>query len=196
MKLIFLGFALGLLFASCGSNSEKSITTSVDFDPSPWISKGQEIQKSAFGELSRKLTAAMEKGGVDGALTYCQTHAYPLTDSLSSSFGVSIRRATNQPRNKANKAHQNEATILANYHKALFAGQELLPSAVEEEDGGVSYYGPIRIQPLCLNCHGTPGKELKTKDHDLIKSLYPDDEATGYALGDLRGVWHIQWTKK
>jgi hypothetical protein len=48
----------------------------------------------------------------------------------------------------------------------------------------------------CLNCHGTPGKEVLPENHELIKGLYPQDRATGYSMDDLRGMWSIRLSKK
>jgi hypothetical protein len=29
----------------------------------------------------------------------------------------------------------------------------------------------------------------------MIEERYPDDRATGYELGDLRGMWSIRWAR-
>jgi hypothetical protein len=60
--------------------------------------------------------------------------------------------------------------------------------------GMVRFYSAIVItNPLCLNCHGTPGLELLPANHAFIRRLYPEDEAIGFRLGDLRGLWRIDF---
>ena len=52
------------------------------------------------------------------------------------------------------------------------------------------YYEPIVVQALCLKCHG---------QYDLVDdataatltSLYPDDKAVDYNVGDLRGMFVV-----
>jgi len=191
ITLLFFTLLMTALYQGCEApNNPQSATP--EFDPAPWLEKGQAIQKEVFGALSGQLAAAMAEGGVQGAAAYCQLTAYPLTDSLARIHQALIRRATLQPRNPANRASAEETAVLAAYRQDLLAGREPAPRAVKTGDG-IAYYSPIRIQALCLNCHGTVGAELRTEDHAFLKSLYPDDQATGYALGDLRGIWHIRF---
>jgi len=45
--------------------------------------------------------------------------------------------------------------------------------------------------PACLGCHGTEGGDINAKTLKIIKQKYPEDKATGYKEGDLRGWWKI-----
>jgi hypothetical protein len=57
----------------------------------------------------------------------------------------------------------------------------------------VGYVEPIYVQPLCVTCHGaTLAPDLQAK----IDELYPNDQATGYAAGDLRGVFWAELARK
>lgn len=165
------------------------------FDPRPWLDDGQVIQQATFATLSGALQNAMAEGGVTAALRYCNTAAYPLTDSLSAEYGVSIRRATERPRNPSNRAMDRESAVLSAYRDALAAGEQVAPRVHEVDDSTVVYYAPIRAQPLCLNCHGTVGREVTPAAADLIAELYPADEALGYAEGDLRGIWSLMFRR-
>ena len=54
----------------------------------------------------------------------------------------------------------------------------------------VGYVEPIVTQPLCLTCHGDvqdPALAARIKDE------YPEDEATGFQPGDLRGVFWVTY---
>jgi hypothetical protein len=44
-----------------------------------------------------------------------------------------------------------------------------------------------------LNCHGVIGKNIDSTVYKTIKDFYPNDAATGYKLGDLRGMWSIKF---
>jgi hypothetical protein len=54
-------------------------------------------------------------------------------------------------------------------------------------DGRTAYAEPLVIQPLCVTCHG-PVDAMPKALRDALAAQYPNDRATGYALGDLRGV--------
>ncbi|MFM8269556.1 MAG: DUF3365 domain-containing protein [Pseudomonadota bacterium] len=43
------------------------------------------------------------------------------------------------------------------------------------------------VEAVCLNCHGT---HLNPEVKKEISSLYPSDQATGFQVGDFRGlIW-------
>lgn len=52
------------------------------------------------------------------------------------------------------------------------------------------YVEPIAIQPICLACHG---KDLGADIASQINTLYPDDEATGFEIDELRGVYWVEY---
>jgi len=57
----------------------------------------------------------------------------------------------------------------------------------------VGYVEPIFMQPLCVTCHGqTIAPELAAK----LGELYPNDQATGYVAGDLRGVFWAELARE
>ena len=61
----------------------------------------------------------------------------------------------------------------------------------KENDGKVHYYAPIRLQKKCVACHGISKKQISKKTDSILKSLYPNDKATGFKENDLRGIWSI-----
>ena len=44
---------------------------------------------------------------------------------------------------------------------------------------------------MCLNCHG---KDIDREVVARIDALYPEDRARGYAVGDLRGVFWVEFS--
>ena len=69
------------------------------------------------------------------------------------------------------------------------------PESIVELDqlGKPHYYAPILFEKKCLMCHGTVDRELTKKADSIIKSFYPNDLATGFSEGDLRGIWSISF---
>jgi hypothetical protein len=61
---------------------------------------------------------------------------------------------------------------------------------VEIAPGLQGYVEPIRVKSMCLTCHGaTLAPEVASR----IAELYPEDQATGFGEGDLRGVFWVSW---
>jgi hypothetical protein len=50
---------------------------------------------------------------------------------------------------------------------------------------------PIRVQAMCLSCHGDPAG-IPAEVKEILASRYPKDLATGYKAGDLRGAVSVR----
>jgi hypothetical protein len=73
-------------------------------------------------------------------------------------------------------------------------GQPPTPLATNLVPGQATFFAPIVLNnALCLNCHGEAGKDISAESLTLIRQHYPQDEATGFKLGDLRGAWRIDF---
>ena len=157
--------------------------------------KGKTIVKSTMGALKTQLSQAIAKGGAPNAIRFCKVHAMPITDSLSEVYGARVARVSDRNRNPQNAASDREEAIIENMRGSMQAGQQPKPMVVETGDK-VVYYHPISIKSgLCLNCHGTPGEEINQKTMAAIEERYPHDQAKGYAMNDLRGLWKVQFAK-
>ena len=152
-----------------------------------------EILKNYAAEaqqlLGSQLKQKIAEGGPENALEFCNINAIPLTDSISKKYTVTIKRVSDQYRNPDNAANPQEIAVITTYKAMLAAGK--MPEGLLK-DG--YYYSPIVTNAMCLQCHGTPGKEMTEQTHKKIKSLYPDDKATGYDVDELRGIFSIAVT--
>ena len=141
-----------------------------------------EAQQLLGSQLKQKIA----EGGPENALEFCNINAIPLTDSISKKYTVTIKRVSDQYRNPDNAANPQEIAVITTYKAMLAAGK--MPEGLLK-DG--YYYSPIVTNAMCLQCHGTPGKEMTEQTHKKIKSLYPQDKATGYGVDELRGIFSI-----
>lgn len=159
------------------------------------LARGKPIVQEAFSVLSTQLGAALQTGGVSNALGLCSVKALPLTQLVGDTNRVTLRRVTHRPRNPANRANTEEQHLLDCFQEILDTGAtQLEPVVVAPATNRVSFCAPIVINnPLCLNCHGVPGDTLLPEAAALLKQLYPADEATGFQMGDLRGLWRVDF---
>jgi len=158
---------------------------------------GNSISVNTQKTLGQNLQKALQEGGVENAISFCNLNAMPLVDSLSKHFDAEIRRVTMKPRNQNDFPTDIEKELLEAYD---YQWKDSLPmqSNVQTLEGDKYLFTkPILVEnALCLTCHGTFENGLLEETKEFIKSKYPEDQATGYNIGDLRGMWSITISKK
>lgn len=156
--------------------------------------KGLKLAMATKGVLGKNLLEAIQQQGTSGAITFCNTRAIKLTDSMSVELGAKIKRVSDRNRNPDNKANQAELKYIQNGKIQLTAGNKMEPLVIEASDHYTAYY-PIITNNMCLQCHGAPDREIQPEVINLLRTLYPDDLAIGFKEGDLRGIWVVELEK-
>ena len=158
------------------------------------LARGKAITQEAFQLLSSNLKQALLRGGVSEALPYCSLQAGPLTRQVAKTNDVVLRRVSHEPRNPKNRADETEAALLKRFGKELADSKPPQPVVVRGDSGQAVYFAPIVLNnPLCLKCHGQPGTDIGAANLATIRELYPQDKATGFKLGELRGMWRVDF---
>ena len=194
MKNKYLLLATIAILAACGpkeqqEQTQQEIKANINYEG---VSAG--ISEEAKMALGGELKAAMERGGVAEAVGYCNLNAIDITETVAKKYNATIKRVTDKPRNPANAANDQELVQMKKWRELLAAptGQVLTQEETETER---HFYLPIKIDAFCTNCHGVPGETLTLENQAIISAKYPTDQAIGYQLGDLRGLWHITFPK-
>lgn len=156
---------------------------------------GREYAMGTKAVLGKNLMGAIKAKGTPHAVDFCNTRALPLTDSMAKHYNVSIKRVSDKPRNPSNVANEAEIAFINVLHKRIANGEEL-GSKVSEIDGKMVGYYPIETNAMCLQCHGTPEKDIEKLTQNKIKEKYPKDKATGYGVNEIRGIWVVEMDKK
>ena len=181
-----------LFFAACNTKQNKTDQSSNAFDTAAYLQQGDSISALVQKVLLTNVMTAMKSGGPVNAVSFCNVHAMPLTDSLAGKYNCVIQRVTDKYRNPVNILSESDLEIWEKISSSNTTNPVLI-----SENGQIVYYKPIKIaMPACLTCHGTAGKEIDIKTLEIIKEKYPDDLATGYKEGDLRGLWKITFLKE
>ena len=147
--------------------------------------RGAELLAPFKSDLKAALLAGMQEGPAV-AIEVCSEKAPGIAASLSVD-GVAMGRSSHKLRNPDNAPPDWLAPLLETY---VSTAGELAPQTVALADGRTGYAEPITMQPLCLTCHGT---ELDPAIAAQIAASYPADEATGFAAGDFRGVFWVEF---
>lgn len=181
-------FFIFFLISACSETADKNQQASDEMA----VEAGKLIAFESTEELGGHLGSALEKGGVSHAIDFCSVEAIPITQELSNEFNVDIKRATHKPRNPENFANADEMKVIQNWQNQMESGEEISPVASKINDH-YQVYAPIRIgNQLCLQCHGDKGSDIQPDNVELLQSIYNEDQATGFEMGDLRGLWSIR----
>ena len=178
---------MSLLFSGC---SRTTGNESKRYSDSAFLAHGDKVVALTFDTLRKSLTHAIGANGVEGAITFCNERAYPITDIYADT--VTIKRTSLRYRNPNNKPDTLEESIL----KEMTSGQTKMktPQPIivrDNKNAEVHYFKPIMMQGMCLNCHGKPNTQISESVISRIHDLYPDDRATDFKEGDVRGLWHV-----
>lgn len=189
--LISIAVLLALMLMSCTGNDRKNEHESKKpIADSVYMREGNKIVSLTFDTLRNSLLHAIRSQNVDGAIAFCNEQAYSITATYSDS--VIVRRTALRFRNPDNSPDSLERFMLDSMNSQM-GTKEIPGTRIIRNDSTreVHFFKPILLQPLCLNCHGIPGKHIQNSTLAKIKQFYPSDQAVGYKEGDLRGVWHI-----
>lgn len=163
-----------------------------------------QLGKSAAGALKNVLKSNLQKQmkeeGPLGAVQFCADKAMQLTDEVNAyaKKGIKVKRVSEKFRNPAN-APDNLDQVAFKYFATRKAETGEYPSEFilrqrYKEDKDIEifrYYEPLVMQDACMTCHGDA---IKPDVAAAIKGRYPEDLATGYKLGELRGLIAVQVT--
>jgi hypothetical protein len=171
-------------FLGCGTRAEAPReVTAADLERGRTLAG--ELKKSLFSELG----AAMGRGA-PSAIEVCQTRAPAIAAELSRD-GARVGRATRRARNPANRVQGWTVDAIAHFEDVHARKQPLGKATFSRvlSDRRIAYAEPLVIQDLCLACHGA---NVADDVRATLATRYPGDEATGYAVGDLRGVVWVE----
>lgn len=152
---------------------------------------GAALLKPFKAELKEALVAGMQEGPA-AAIEICSDKAPEIAASLSVD-GVVMGRSSHKLRNPENASPAWLAPFVDKWAAEGIRADDVgrpTGSVVKLDGGRHGYAEPIFMQPLCLTCHGA---DLSPEIAARIETLYSDDDATGFEVGDLRGVFWVEF---
>jgi len=160
-----------------------------------WLAQSRLLAQQLGSELKTELTSALASTGPTGAIKVCRTRAPDIAAKLSRESGAAVSRTALRVRNPANAPDDLQRAVLEQFADDLAAGRTELPleAAVEINRGGKierRYMRAIPMDAICQTCHGS---QLAPEVASAIAEAYPEDEATGFEPGQLRGAISVTW---
>lgn len=195
MKAVYVGGLLLGLVAPVNAETvvSQSLPAQPEAAPDP-MSEPRQHSMALAGALKQALVAAMQSGGPVAAIDVCHVQAMPLTRQISESSGWQVGRTSLKVRNPDNAADEVERDVLARFEQRLQAGEAVgsIEWMDERQENGKTiqhFMKAIPVQAPCMACHGT---DLAPAVSQQLDVLYPDDQARGYTLGELRGAFTLK----
>ena len=134
-------------------------------------------------EMMGELMAALGSDDPTAGITVCGANAPAIAAHIAEDYGVKIGRTSRRLRNPANTPPEWAEEIVAKK-----VGQ---PTYFAGPTGQFGALLPIRLKAECQMCHGDP-EEIDEAIQASLAEHYPDDAATGFSEGDLRGWFWIE----
>ena len=169
-------------------------TEAEPFDATPHL----EVCRSAAGALGKalktRLQDAMGEGGPVAALSVCHEEAPAIAAALNDSLHLDVGRTSLRLRNPDNAPDAWELETLVAFEARRAEGERARNldawAVVADAEGRrlFRYMKAIPTAPLCLKCHGA---EIAPTVGARLAELYPDDAATGFSPGDIRGAFTV-----
>ena len=184
--LATLTASLALLAEANSDQNTEALKTQID-----------EVSDEFIAKLSSALKNALKADGPVSAIEVCKTVAPSLTNALSGREGWNISRVSLRIRNpmigSPDVWEQAQLIRFDEMSAEDVAGPIAAVSEIIEEPQGryLRYIRPLKVQRVCLTCHGTKDdipEQVATK----LVELYPHDRATGYTIGQNRGALSIK----
>ena len=153
------------------------------------IKKSRILIKDFAGQLKARLKVAMKEGGPENAIQVCHIAAPEIASNLSNESEWKIGRTSLKIRNPKNLPDEWEKKVLLQFEQRKHSGEEINQLEHSEmTDEGFRYMKAIPTQGLCLTCHG---EKIPDSVSSKLKQLYPNDKATGFKAGAIRGAFTL-----
>lgn len=165
-------------------------------DPAEMRRIAEETRKVAndlVGQIRGALTKELEYSGPMRAVVVCKYTVPELSSVVSRKTGWRVTRVSLKPRNPAlGAADAWEQRVLMEFDKRVERGEKpegLEYGEVVTEPSGrfYRYMKALPMAPVCMSCHG-PEDRMTGSLKALLESEYPNDRATGFTVGQIRGA--------
>ncbi len=183
-----IGFAMlaaAVTGAAVAGNVEKGEVDSA-------VAESRAAVKEFMGELKGELKGAMKAGGPVNAIEVCSVKAPQIAARIAEEKGwIKVARTSLMTRNPANAPDEWEREVLQQFEARKAEGghpKKMEHHEVVETGNGpvLRYMKAIPTGEVCLKCHG---QNIDPAVKARLEELYPEDQATGFQKGDIRGAF-------
>lgn len=194
MRIVLLLALVPLTLAPACAKSEKSESAPAASAPAPSpadqaaLDKAKAAASKLGGATRARLTETMTRGGFKEGVEVCSAEAQDIARKVREETGARVGRSSKRLRNPKDSPPPWVADWLKTQGERRAEGVSAMSQVVDTPEGRVArFIKPIEIEAPCLGCHGDPAS-IQADVKAILTEKYPNDQATGYSLGDLRGA--------
>ncbi|GFD83015.1 hypothetical protein KUL118_58770 [Tenacibaculum sp. KUL118] len=196
-KRIFL-IALGLAVSAGCPIANAQNNELAESEVQTKVKQARVHAKALGGALKSRLKQAIQSGGLEAGVEECKLAAEPIAEGLSQN-GWAVGRTALKVRNPNNAPDEWEREQLALFASLLEKTklEDKQPSTpidtykYDSDSGEFRYMMAIQQGQVCMACHGA---QVSPSVKETILKHYPEDEATGFELGELRGAFTLTYS--
>lgn len=156
------------------------------------VSEAKTQMMSLAGSLMATLKQGIKADGHAASVKLCNLQAPAITKASSAEGGStdwSVSRTSLKLRSPANAPDGWVEQVMKDFEKRKENGETAKAIAhTEVRDGKFYLVKAIPTKAGCLACHGT---DVADDVKATLADLYPNDKATGFNIGDIRGVFVV-----
>ncbi len=177
-----------VFWLACSGSPEPAVDQAPAVQPVPApeeaaaLAQAEAAAKGLGKALKNHLVKKLEEGGPAVGLQACSEDAIGLGALVAGTHRARVGRASLRKRNPNNDGPDWVGAWLQEQGERPAEG---VVGVHEVVDGTARFLAPIPVGGECLVCHGSALDDAVVAE---LAARYPDDEATGYEVGDLRGA--------
>lgn len=189
LAVIFLGLLeVGFFQSSMGQQR------SADVNHEEALQEARRLADDLGDKIRGLLVQELQRGGPVSALRVCSEVAQEMTREFNRHTGHHARRVSVRYRNPQNLPDGYEQQVLVRMeveNRQKHLGKEYVDVVKEENVKVLRYMRPLTVAPVCITCHG-PKETMTPEIKRMLTERYPEDRATGFQDGDLRGAISVK----
>ena len=145
-----------------------------------------EAKERLFNSLLKELGESLAQNGPAKSISVCKDRAPKIALDVQNETGVKIGRTSHKLRNNKN--------VVPKWAAKFVRDQVENEVAVKLPEESLGLLLPIRLMPTCTLCHGKK-QQIMPAVRSAIEANYPNDRATGFEIGDIRGYFWMEVPK-
>jgi hypothetical protein len=192
---LLLAAVLLPLLNGCNAIAPDKNTAAAAPEPA-WVQAARSSATAVPPKLLAALNTAIQASGPADAIDVCKEMAPRMARAASEQSGWQIKRVSLGNRNPKAVPDAWERQVLEDFDRSQKAGAdpaklERWEVVTENHQAVRRYMRALPTQALCIQCHGTP-EQLGAGVAERLKQRYPQDRATGYTIGQIRGAMTLR----
>jgi len=194
MKGIVIAALIGLVLSLMVGRMSHSQQSHQDSQFEQALLEARQLSKELAEKVRGLLLQEIERSGFENAARVCSELAQEITQQFNRSTGHYARRVSLRYRNPKNIPDDYERRKLEELdflNREQRLENEYMEVVKEGDREYLRYMKPLVAIPLCLVCHG-PKENIPSEIKAMLVKKYPDDRATGFLVGDVRGAISVK----